>query len=259
MVVSPKGKLIGGVSAVLAGLGVTYYELLPLGLDNQGIDAAVTVITSIIISYLIVDYSVARADIIHYNEVLLKFVRELVVNTGRLTENSLEEQIDKILCEKIPIGDYPGVDKYPSFTNWSTNSDSYNFYLKYLPTTEYYYFINQGFFNSPCGKSLDEGIKEKIARVYAYQSRLNNTIQDFEEELQKKYVFLSDVRFNDVNKISNKQNFDRLKNDYFETINSVFKESPYFSDLKGFVEYSNTAIKELYKQYPEIQKSIEIK
>jgi hypothetical protein len=255
---SPKGKLIFWLIILFPTIDVSYLTLLILNLDNKGIDLASGVITSFIVAYALIDYSIARTDVIHYNDVLSKFFKELVENTERLTENSLKEQVSKIINEKIPDGNYPGFDKSPSFTNWSTTSDSENFFLKYLPSTEYYYFITQGFFNSSYGISINDSIKERIARIYAYQSKLNRVIQDFEEELIKEYVFLGDIRFQANQNISNTENQNLLMERYFERINTVFNNNPYFTDLKGFVNYSNDVIDGLDKQFPEIKHSEEL-
>lgn len=141
------------------------------------IDAIFNLIILIWVTLVFVYYTYQRTNELRFIEALSDLVKEMIENTERLLIKSIDDQIKNIPL-KYTNKSWVGFDKRPSFTNWVL--DETNFYLKYLPTSSYYYFINQGFFNSKYAYKLEDGIKQIIAKIYFVYYLISRDIQIYE-------------------------------------------------------------------------------
>jgi len=200
----------------------------------------IQLIVPVILALIFVDYTFHKTNELRFIHALGNLVEEMIDNTTKLTDEAFDMQL-KEFPEKIQKkiegeNQWIGFGKSPSFTNWS--SDYGNFFRKYLPITNYFYFINQGFFNAEVSSKIVDGSKSHIATVFNAYSKINVNIQQFENILQ--YI-------EPIEAVNFRQQYFRIRDSAFEG-----------KDYKEFIEYSISIIDALYKLYPEIDKQTEI-
>jgi hypothetical protein len=234
---SPKQQLFVWI-VILLFVNLLYYipikSIIQQSYEDL-IDSIYNLFILVWITLIFVYYTYQRVNEIRFIEALSDMVHEIIVNLERLSDESFEEQI-KNIPKKMENGDWAGFDKWPSFTNWS--SDPTNFYLKYLPTTNYFYFVSQGFFSSRFANKIDEGTKQIIAKTYFKFSRINNTIQGLENQLLRRHRNLPE---------NYREIFYSKRNYYF---------SLYYTT--DFMKESIAPIQKLQELYPEIKKENEL-
>jgi hypothetical protein len=215
---------------------LTYYLFVRVVIQNliNFPDLFFQLFITVCITLVFVEYSYHRTNELRFNDSISRLIREIITNTERLLDSSYEEQIKKIEG-KAKAGDWAGFDKWPSFTNWS--SDSTNFYLKYLPTTCYYSFIAQGLFESKFANKISDSTKQIIAKSYFKFSKLNIMIQLYENDNLGYNTLLP----------------EGYRESYFEMRNQILKmyyTKDFFTETIGTI---NTVI----ESYPEINVKFE--
>jgi len=226
--------------ACLLIITIIYYLVFIItAKDNPFLDLILAIITSFAIAYGFIEYTVNKSDEIRIYSAISALIREMINNSKRLTRECLDEEINNI-PDKIKNNQWAGFGKFPSFTNWS--NDKNNFYLKYLPMTQYYYLINQGFFGDPRAADINNGIKEKLARIYAIYSRINNKIQEYEDKIQDGKETLANI-------------------DFTINYNLILVESMpswYCSTPTDFLKYSYDTIQQLNSRFPDTENTKEL-
>lgn len=227
----PGIKLFLVVSFLIIAIGI-YYSCISIFFNDQQkgiIDAIIRIAIPAILAYLFVNYTFHKTGEYRFLQSLSDLVQEMINNTKKLTNEAFDYEIGQ-LKGKIQRKEWVGFGKSPSFTNWNNNYG--NFFLKYLPTSNYYFFINQGFFNTEICKKIGDGERERIAKMYDRYSQINAGIQGFENQMRGKneYLNMDDFRefyyhIRTINfEVSGFKNFLQDSCDTIETINHLFPE-----------------------------------
>ena len=139
--ISPRLQLFFWIFLIASAI-VIYYLSIRVFVQNliNFPDSVFQLMITVWTTLVFVGYTYHRTNELRFNDAISRLVKEMITNTARLMDDSFEEQITKIQ-EKLKPGDWAGFDKWPYFTNWS--SDPTNFYLKYLPTTCYYCILSK--------------------------------------------------------------------------------------------------------------------
>jgi len=214
---------------VIQIIGLSIFNAVILGIvyikwyDGLSYVASLTaIITSAIVAICFVSYTYHRTNELRYFHALEGLITEMRSNNEKLANKKFNDQICKIQ-EKIG-NQWVGFDKEPSFTDWSNSFG--NFYLKYLPTTNYYYFIQQGFLNERISKEIEGGTKGSIAKIFGVYTAFNCLIQNYENSIKDKHVAdLNSIKFKDIyegyRENACKMNFYENYNKFMEESNSV--------------------------------------
>lgn len=229
-----KDKLIIGLSIV--SLFLLFYcmtYLFPISDDFRDIlNFVIQIIITVILSFIFISYTFYKNQEEQFINALMDLTAEMITNTERLSDNFLNSQLEKIPI-KIQNNDWPGVDKWPSFTNWD---NSQNFYLKYLPNTYYFNFVTTGLFCSTFADKITDSMKQLIAKTYFKFSNISIEIQKYENWIMVSNggILPDNYRFTYLHKIIE----PNLK--------------MYYTD--DFFGETTAVIGEIVNNYPEIKK-----
>lgn len=236
-------KFIVGVCIIITIVLLCYDFLSQF--NNPRIDIAgdcIRLLASIAIPLIFVYYTYIKHNELRFISALGGLVEEIINNTKKLTDRALNEQTDKMKAkiqenrnnERIWVA----TEKSLSLTNF--NSPYGNFFRKYLPLTNYFYMINQGFFSDKISLKIEEGTKSAIAEKYDTYSKINVNFQGFENDLRE------------IENIAEIDLFTEYKNLRDRSIQ--FEDKNY----KKFLKESVAVVKELNNLYPQIDKEEEI-
>jgi len=204
--------------------------------QKEIIDSVIRLLIPVFLALIFVDYTFHKTNEYRFLQSLSDLVQEMIDNTKKLTDEVFNYEIGQ-LEGKIQRKEWVGFGKNPSFTNWNNNYG--NFFLKYLPSSNYYFFINQGFFNMKISKKIGNGERERIAKMYEVYSKINVGIQGFENWMREKNVY--------------------LKSDEFQTFYYQIRAVNFeVSGFENFLQESCATIETINNLFPDIRKGNEI-
>lgn len=199
-------------------------------------DAIFNLIILVWVTLVFVYYTYQKMNELRFREALSDLVNEMIDNTERLLKESIDGQIKNISL-KYTNKSWVGFDKWPSFTNWVM--DETNFYLKYLPTSRYYYFVNQGFFNSKYAYKLNDGIKQIVAKIYLAYFLISRDIQVYENR-----------------ELGWCKRWTRpLPEDYRDQYYSIIDNGKKLYETQDFIKESIDVLNKIITDYPEIKRN----
>jgi hypothetical protein len=239
---SPNWGLIGTAVSIFFVVVIIYLFAAQTvgGTRIEVLGAGLQLMITVALAFVLVDFTFHKTNEKRFIHALGNLVQEMIDNTTKLTDEAFNTQLkdfpEKIQKKLNGEKQWIGFGKSPSFTNWNSNYG--NFFLKYLPTTNYYYFINQGFFNAKISSKIEEGSKSHIATVFDAYSKINVKIQQCEN------IFQNTERIEAVD----------FQQTYFWIRNSAFEDW----DCKKFMKDSVSIIEKLNELYPEIKKKEKI-